>query len=159
MLDRVRPVWPLAALLVSGSLLAGAHAFETFGHMAPCQMCLAQREWHWGIVALSLVSLIAIRRDPNLLRWAIFLIGLAFLGSFAMATKHTAVELKWIPETCEFDARQVPTSFSAPSGPVVRCDTPQWNLFGLTMANYNALISLGMALLSGLLALAPEKKS
>ena len=120
-------------------------------------MCLAQREWHWGIVALALVSLIALRRDPSSARWAGFLIGLAFLGSFAMAAKHTAVELHWIPETCEFDGG-VPTSFNAPSGPVVRCDTPQWNLFGLTMANYNALISLGMALLSGLLALAPERK-
>jgi disulfide bond formation protein DsbB len=158
MLDRVRPVWPLAALVVSGALLAGAHAFETFGHMSPCQMCLAQREWHWGVVALSLVSLIVLREQPHLVRWAAFLIGLAFLGSFAMAAKHSAVELHWIPETCEFDG-SVPTSFNAPTAPIIRCDTPQWNLFGLTMANYNALISLGMALLSGLIAFAPERKS
>lgn len=147
------------ALVVSGALLAGAHAFQTFGHMMPCQMCLAQREWHWGIVALSIVSMIAVRRQPALLRWAIFLIGIAFLGSFAMAAKHTAVELHWIPETCENQAINGPITFNAPTGPIVRCDTPQWNLFGLTMANYNALISLAMALLSGLIALAPERKS
>lgn len=158
MLDRARPLWPAIALMVSAALLAGAHAFETFGHMAPCQMCLAQREWHWGIVALAIAAFLHIRRRPEQARWAAFLIALAFIGSFAMAAKHTAVELHWIPETCEFE-NTGPISFRAPVGPVVRCDTPQWNLFGLTMANYNALISLAMALLSGLIAFAPERKS
>ena len=158
MIDRLRIQWPLVALAVSCALLAGAHAFETFGHMSPCQMCLAQREWHWGIVALSLVAFVVLRGRPVDARWAALLIGLAFLGSFAMAAKHTAVEWHWIPETCE-NQNTGPISFRAPVGPIIRCDTPQWSLFGLTMANYNALISLAMALLSGLIAFAPERKS
>jgi disulfide bond formation protein DsbB len=121
-------------------------------------MCLAQREWHWGVVALSIAALIMLRGEPGLARGAALLIGIAFLGSFAMAAKHTAVELHWIPETCE-NQNFGPISFNAPTGPIIRCDTPQWSLFGLTMANYNALISLGMALLSGLIAFAPERKS
>jgi disulfide bond formation protein DsbB len=121
-------------------------------------MCLAQREWHWGVVALSIAAFIHLRRHPEDGRWAALLIGFALLGSFAMAAKHTGVELHWLPETCEFEDHG-PISFRAPVGPVVRCDTPQWNLFGLTMANYNALISLAMALASGLIAFAPERKS
>lgn len=157
MLDRARSHWPLVALTVSGALLAGAHAFETFGHLAPCAMCLAQREWHWGIVVLAVIALVVLRRRPEEARWAAFLLALAFLGSFAMAAKHTAVEWHWLPETCEYQ-NTGPISFRAPVGPIIRCDTPQWNLFGLTMANYNALISLAMALLSAAIAFGPERK-
>ena len=30
--------------------------------------------------------------------------------------------------------------------PIVRCDTPQWTLFGVSLAGFNALFSLGGAL-------------
>jgi disulfide bond formation protein DsbB len=159
MLDAVRNRWPLAALIVSGALLAGAHAFETFGHLAPCVMCLAQRQWHWGVVAIALVSLAVLRGRPAEARWIAFALALVFLGSFAMAAKHSAVEWHWIPETCDNDNARAVGFNEVTAAPAVRCDTPQWNLFGLTMANYNALISLGMALLSGLVAFAPERKS
>jgi disulfide bond formation protein DsbB len=36
--------------------------------------------------------------------------------------------------------------------PVVRCDEVAWSLFGISMAGYNALISLGLAVF-GLAAL------
>jgi disulfide bond formation protein DsbB len=158
MLDRARANWWAVALCVSAALLAGAHAFETFGHLAPCQMCLAQRRWHWGVVAFAAAAMTVMRRRPGDARWLAFLIGLLYLGSFVMAAKHTLVEWRWLPETCEFEDVG-PISFRAPVTSVVRCDTPQWHLFGLTMANYNALISLAMAGLSGLITVAPERNS
>ncbi|MBI3437410.1 MAG: disulfide bond formation protein B [Proteobacteria bacterium] len=155
MLDVLRSRWPLAALIVSAALLAGAHAFETFGHLAPCPMCLAQREWHWGIVAIALVALLT-RKET---RAAAFILALAYLGSFAMAAWHVGVEQHWIAATCE----------TGPAGSLVfdlnakleipHCDTPAWTMFGVSMAGYNALISLGMAVLSAFLALAPERTS
>jgi len=158
MLERARSNWWAAAFIVSAALLIAAHAFQTFGALAPCQMCLAQRDWHWGVAAFAIVSMTVMRRRPNDARWLAFLIGLLYLGSFAMAAKHTMVEWKWIPETCEYQDTG-PISFRAPVAQAVRCDTPHWRLFGLTMANYNALISLAMAGLSGLIAFAPERKS
>jgi disulfide bond formation protein DsbB len=32
------------------------------------------------------------------------------------------------------------------AAPVIRCDEVPWSLFGLSMANWNMLISLGMAM-------------
>lgn len=155
MLNVLASRWPLVALIVSAALLAGAHAFETFGHLAPCPMCLAQREWHWGIIAIALAALIA-RRDR---RTAAFFLALAYLGSFAMAAWHVAVEQHWVAAQCE----------TGPGGSLVfdlnakldvpHCDNPLWILFGISMAGYNGLISLGMAVLSAVFAFLPERKS
>jgi disulfide bond formation protein DsbB len=154
MLDALRPRWPLVALIVSGALIAGAHAFETFGQMAPCPMCLAQREWHWGIVAIALVALLA-RKD---VREAAFILGLAYLGSFVMAGWHVAVEQHWVTATCE----------TAPIGSLVfdlnaklevpHCDIPAWTMLGVSMAGYNALISLAMMAGSAAVAFMPARK-
>jgi disulfide bond formation protein DsbB len=155
MLDLLRPRWPLIALIVSAALLAGAHAFEAFGHMAPCPMCLAQREWHWGIVAIALVALLG-RKD---VREAGFILGLAYLGSFVMAAWHVGVEQHWIAATCE----------ATPGGSLVfdlsaklevpHCDIPAWTMLGVSMAGYNALISLAMMIGSAIFAFGRKRKA
>lgn len=160
MIMTFRPIWPLVALLVSAALLAGAHAFETFGHMAPCVMCLQQREVHWWILGLAAAAFIAVRLRPNWARPAAFVLGLAFLVSVFFAGRHVAVEQHWIPAQCEagkidpnalrFDVHATIT--------MPRCDVPAWSMFAITMAGYNALISLAMVTLSFVLAFAPMRK-
>lgn len=154
--EQLRPRWPLVALVVSGALLAGAHAFETFGHLQPCAMCLAQREWHWGIAAIALAALLFARISAAG-RWTAFVLALAFLGSFAMAAWHVAVEHHWIPAQCEVSPLgsltfNVNEELHAPT-----CDQIQWSLFGITMAGYNALISMAMALASFAVALSGKR--
>ena len=39
--------------------------------------------------------------------------------------------------------------------PLVRCDVPQWTLFGISLAGFNAILSLGGAVT--IFALAPRK--
>ena len=39
--------------------------------------------------------------------------------------------------------------------PLVRCDVPQWTLFGISLAGFNAILSLGGAV--AIFALAPRK--
>ena len=34
-------------------MLATAHAFERFAYLAPCQLCLRQREVYWAAVAMA----------------------------------------------------------------------------------------------------------
>ena len=159
MMDRLRPLWPLYALLVSGALLAGAHAFETFGHMAPCAMCLQQREVHWWILGFAALALIAVRVRPQTQRLAAGALGVAFLVSAYFAARHVAVEHHWIPAQCEatsFNAHDLSFDMNAPLV-APHCDVPAWMMFGVSMAGYNALISLAAALLSFTVALAPAK--
>lgn len=146
--------WPILALLVSAALVGGAHAFETFGHLPPCAMCLAQREWHWGIMTIAAVALIA-RGEA---RWSAFVIGLAYLGSFAMAGWHVGVEQHWIEAQCEVTSGTLDNlSFDLNAKlELPQCDNPLWSMFGITMAGYNALISAAMALIGLTLAFAGE---
>jgi disulfide bond formation protein DsbB len=51
--------WPMLALAASLAMLAAAHAFEKFGNMPPCALCLHQREAYWAAVAVSLLALAA----------------------------------------------------------------------------------------------------
>ena len=159
MLARVRPIWPLLTALASGAMLAMARFyFQGFLGLQPCPLCLAQREWHWGVLAVSLVMLIVLRFRPDFSKWAAVVIGLVLLGSAAMGAYHVAVEQHWVTAQCEVGAGSL--TFD-PNATVVApsCDQIAWSLFGISMAGYNALISLLLALASFAVALAPERKS
>lgn len=161
MLSRLRPLWPLVTLLASGAMLAAAHAFERFGGLYPCPLCLDQRNWHWAVVGVSLACLIVLRFRPILSPWLIALIGLVLLASAAMGIYHVAVEQHWVSATCDarIDIDDIrPLDFE---GPLIapKCDEIAWQMFGVSMAGYNALISLLLALASFAVALLPERKS
>lgn len=158
---RLRSLWPLLMMLASGAMLATAHAFQRFGGLAPCPMCLDQRNWHWAVVGVGLVALIATRISPRVQRAAAIVLGLVLLGSFAQAFHHVAVEQHWVVSTC--DARIDLDDIRALDfeGPVVapRCDEIAWQMWGISMAGYNAIVSLLLALASFAVALWPERKS
>lgn len=160
--DRLRPIWPLLTLLASGAMLAAAHFyFQRFLGLAPCPLCLDQRNWHWGAVGVSALALLVVRWKPGLVRWAILIIGLVLLGSAAQGAYHVAVEQHWVIAQC--DARMIagdirPLDFDG-SFEVPKCDQIAWSMWGVSMAGWNALISLLLALTSFLVAALPERKS
>ncbi|WP_172332190.1 disulfide bond formation protein B [Mangrovicoccus sp. HB161399] len=138
----------LAALTAGAgslALLLGAFAFQYVGGLSPCPMCLWQR-WPHALGALLAVAVAAtgIARLP------------AILGAAAMAVStglgvfHSGVERGWWegPNTCTsgpiggLTPDQLMDQIMA--APLVRCDEIAWEMFGLTMPNYNALISLAL---------------
>lgn len=161
LVSRVRPSWPLLAAFGSGALLAGAHAFETFGGLPPCPLCLDQREWHWGVLTIGLVAFAAMRLKPSLARWMAALVGLALLGAAGMGAYHVAVEQHWVFAQCDarIDLDEIRPFDQAGPLEIPRCDEIAWSMFGVSMAGYNAIISLAMALASFAVALLPERKS
>ena len=102
--DMVLERWPLAALIVSALMLVIAHAFETFGGLAPCTLCLRQREVYWAIMAVSAAILVLSRFSEarSLKPWGNGLLGLMFLFGAGLAFFHAGVEWKWWlgPTTC-----------------------------------------------------------
>lgn len=158
--SRFRAIWPLVALLVSGAMLAGAHAFQRFGGLEPCPLCLEQRNWHWAVVGVAALAFVIVRLRSGLSRAMAALIGLVLLGAAGMGAYHVAVEQHWVIAQCDarvdldnlgFDQND---TFTVP-----KCDQIAWSMFGVSMAGYNALISLFMALASFAVAVLPERKS
>ncbi len=91
MTARLARLWPILAALASLAALGAAHAFQTFGGYAPCQLCLRQREVYWGALALAIGGLVLVRLkllSPNLLA---ALLGAVFAAGCIVAAFHAGV--------------------------------------------------------------------
>ncbi len=152
-----RNKYVLLATLGSAALLLGAFGFQYLGGMAPCKLCLWQR---WPHGAAIFVGLFVLFGGPRVLVW---------LGAAAVATTgaigvyHAGVEWKWWPgpSSCTGGGMDLGAlsgndllSMDAPSG-LVMCDEIVWQLFGLSMAGWNAVIC---AVLLGLWVAAARRK-
>ncbi|WP_292288387.1 disulfide bond formation protein B [Marivita sp.] len=139
----------IVVLAAGGSLalLLGAFAFQHIGGMAPCALCIWQRYPHAVAVAIGLVAL---RFGTPALAW---LGALAALTSAGIGVYHTGVERGWWdgPSTCsagEISGLTTDELFDEiMSAPLVRCDEVPWDMLGLSMASWNAVASLVLALL------------
>ena len=144
------------ALIVAVSLgaLAAALASQYWGDLQPCVLCIYQRYAYLGAAAFGLLGLIAGPRT-GARRAAVALAGLAFLTGAAIAAFHVGVEQQWWRGTagCHAPAFDPNASIAELRKQLletrfVPCDAVPWSLFGLSMAGYNVLASLGLALAS-----------
>lgn len=135
------------ASLGSLALLLGAFAFQHIGGLPPCKMCIWQRYPHviavvFGAMALSIQN-------------RVFIIAGAFaaLASGLIGLFHIGVEQGWWdgPTTCSSG----PVGGVSPqelldqilTAPLVRCDEIAWDLFGISMAGWNAIVSFSLVAL------------
>ena len=149
--------WPLTALLSSALMLAIAHAFERFGGLAPCHLCLKQREVYWvaGTVGLDAVILQRTPLWPRARRVADFALAAIFLYGMGLAIYHAGAEWKWWPgpATCSGGSAAAASNLEAmlkgtATIKAPACDKAAWVFLGLSMAGWNALISLKLAVWS-----------
>ena len=157
MLNFVLDRWRLFALVAAASMLAVAHAFETFGGYAPCTLCLRQREVYWvaGGVALGALLLVRLLKARGWRVASDLLLGLIFLAGMGIAIYHAGAEWKFWPgpTTCASTGGGVSAADLAAmlNGARIRppaCDQAAWVFLGLSMAGWNALVSAGLAVLS-----------
>lgn len=158
--------WRLTALVASLSMLAIAHAFETFGGYAPCALCLRAREVYWVAAGVALAGMLVtrLRRGGRFRLPFNALLALVFAAGVALAVYHAGAEWKFWPgpTACAGGGGAVDASQMAGllQGEKIRppaCDEAAWVFLGLSMAGWNALASLALTVLSALAA-AHEKK-
>ena len=143
----------LAAAAASGALLAGAHLFEKVGGLAPCALCLDQREAHWTALALAVVG-IGVGAASRWRRAAIATAAacaLVYFVSAGLALYHAGVENHYWPgpATCSGggpvdigEGSLADILNQKPDAP--SCSEAAWRLLGVSMAGYNLLISAGL---------------
>jgi disulfide bond formation protein DsbB len=164
-IDTLMKRWPLVAALASMAMLAIAHGFETFGGLAPCHLCLQQREVYWVAMAIGALGFalafvpvrLPFRRIASLALMATFAYG-AYLAAF-----HAGAEWKWwkAPETCASTGHVVTVdelrgllAGKGAKGPA--CDVAAWRMLGVSMAGWNFVASLVLVGLSLAAALKKE---
>jgi disulfide bond formation protein DsbB len=139
----------LLALLLPTALLAGALGSQYLGGLYPCEMCYWQRWPHGAAILLALIAFTAPARSRRARTFAL-LAAIAIAISGVIGVYHAGVEAGIFEgfTTCtalatggtpEEMLRQITQA------PLVRCDQVQWSFLGISMAGWNAILSLGGA--------------
>jgi disulfide bond formation protein DsbB len=150
-----------AALIVaagSGALLAGAFLFQYGLNVPPCPLCHEQRIGHYVAAPLGLaMAAAAIKGAP---RWLVAAgmstLVLALLTTAGIGAYHAGVEWRWWPgpADCSGDIQSLGAAGGSllqqmQKAVVIRCDEVQWRFAGLSLAGFNALVSLSLAAVAG----------
>lgn len=156
--------WPLVAAFASAAILAIAHAFQTFGGLLPCELCLKQRLIYWTALIVGLIGFFLMRliRGRHVAAIACAALALVFLYEAGVAAYHAGVEWKlWPgPQSCTGGEKASIASINSLLGGArivgPRCDVAAWKFLGLSMAGWNALVALTLAVLSVIAGLKRE---
>ncbi|MCD2323651.1 disulfide bond formation protein B [Sphingomonas sp. IC-56] len=143
------------ALLLPAALLAGAWGSQLLG-LVPCEMCHWQRWPHYAAVVVAALSFVVRPRVVQML--FVLFAGVLVAVSGAIGLFHAGVEYHWWQgiTACTTSLAQHSDPMAmlkeALGKPMIRCDVPQWSLFGISLAGYNAILSLSGAVLIFILA-------
>jgi disulfide bond formation protein DsbB len=130
------------AIGVPALLLGGAYLSQYGFGLFPCELCWWQRYAHFAALALALVSTVAAPK-----RLWIGLAGLGVLVAGLLGAYHAGVEYKWWEGVTTCSSTAAGTSIDdILNAPLIRCDEPQWTLFGISLAGFNFLISTAAAI-------------
>ena len=135
--------------------IAGAWIFQVYG-IVPCELCLKQRfAFYAGVPLAGLLALMQARRGGTIVTLGLVALALIFVANAILGIYHSGVEAAWWagPEACTGVVTGLPNVADLlkemQTAKVVRCDEVQLRILGLSLANWNVVISAGLAALAG----------
>lgn len=140
--------------LVAAATISGAWAFEWFGY-APCELCLQQRyAYYIGAPLAALAAIAFVARWPLAGAIGLALVAAIFFANAIFGAWHAGVEWGfWAgPTGCSgsftkaLDASDFMRQLEMTK--LVRCDEVAIRILGLSLAGWNALVSLGISVLA-----------
>jgi disulfide bond formation protein DsbB len=152
---RARPVAAaaIAIAVVGAATVAGAWMFQYGYGLRPCPLCLEQRYAYYFAVPLAVMVALgdSYGASRKVLLAALIAIVLGMLWNAGLGVYHSGIEWKWWagPQECSGALDDLLSAGGLlerlKSISVVRCDEAAWRFLGLSLAGYNALISLVLA--------------
>ena len=144
-----------AAFLLGLATILGAWGSQLIGGLYPCELCLEQRwAYYWGLPLLAAILVFWNRLPLAVWYLAMGLAVAVFLWSLYMAAYHAGVEWGFWPGPTSCTGTGTSVSFDQlndiNAARIVPCDVVQFRFLGLSLAGYNALISLAIVGLLGL---------
>lgn len=157
-LRREQPVALAASLvaLIGGAAIGGAWFFQLVVGLPPCPLCLEQRYAYYFAIPLAVLVLLGLSYGASrkVLVAALAVIALGMAWNAGLGAYHAGVEWKfWAgPQDCSGSLSDLGTAGGLldklKSIRVVRCDEIPWSFLGISLAGYNALISLLLSLIA-----------
>jgi disulfide bond formation protein DsbB len=145
----------LLAGAYSLAMILGALFFQYVIGVLPCEMCHWQRWPHDGAIVTGLGGALLFSThilDRNAVRLLVWLTLLLIAATALIGAWQAGIEWRWWPgpSSCTGPRFELtgPMDLNAP---VVSCENPGWRLFGISLAGYNFLCSMGVAVIGALL--------
>ena len=156
--DQPAAVAALAIFAVSLATLLGAWYFQLVVKLPPCPLCLEERLPYYIVIPLSLlVAIAALAHAPRgSINVGFAAILAAMLVSAGLGAYHAGVEWRFWPGPADCSGPITDFTVKGPlldqlrSIQVVRCDEAAWRFLGVSLAGYNVLISLALAVIAAL---------
>lgn len=143
---------PALIVFASIAILASALGSQYVGGLDPCKLCIYQRIPYVVTIALGLLAYGTSRMSRKTAAAFLMLCALTFWTGAGIAGFHVGVEQEWWKWESECTSGGLPAA-DVPveelmkfieNAPMTKCDEVQWSLFGISMAGYNFLLSLGL---------------
>ena len=142
------------SFVISSLMLLSAFYLEYFHGALPCDLCITQRWFHGAIIAYSFV-IILINKKTLISKKLLLLGGAIFwLSSSLAGFYHFGIEMNfWTgPDGCSsnIEFSKDTLTYLLNKSPI-KCDEIMFELFGLSLAGWNALASFFVFLLASIL--------
>ena len=146
----------LTVAVIGAAAILGAYFFQYVLKLAPCPLCLDQRiPYYIGIPLALVLAFGAARGAPEtIIRLGLAVLAIVFLVGAGLGIYHAGIEWKFWPGPAECSGPLQSIGGGGDllsqmqSTSVVRCDEAAWRLLGISLAGYNVLISLALALIA-----------
>jgi disulfide bond formation protein DsbB len=130
--------------------ILGALGSQYFGGLQPCDLCLEQRlAYYYGLPILFAVLVTWNRLPLPVWYIAMAIVTAIFAWGIYMGAYHAGVEWGFWPGPTACAGVGGEMSFESLNNmtPVIGCDAVQFRFLGISLAGYNALISLAIVAL------------
>ncbi len=148
-----RPLDKIAAglaFVLGLATILGALGSQFIGGLQPCELCLEQRlPYYWGLPLLALVLLLWNRLPLPVWYLAMAIVAALFAWGTYMGGFHSGVEWGFWPgpTACTGVGESLSMDMLDNLQPVIGCDVVQFRFLGISLAGYNALVSLAVVAL------------
>ena len=141
------------AFVLGLAAILGALAFQFIGGLYPCELCLTQR-WPYfiGLPLLALALTVWTKLTTAIRVGLMGIVAVLFAWGAWVGGYHAGVEWGWWPgpQSCTGvgdDAISLDMLSDMSDVRIVPCDAIQWELLGISLAGFNALISAAIVVL------------
>jgi disulfide bond formation protein DsbB len=141
---------PGLILLVTVAILSSAYSAQYIGGLRPCILCLYERIPWFLAGGLMLITILMQFSGPAR-RGILLFTALIMLAGAALGGYHVGVEqgIFQPPTTCS--ATATPSTLNElkallETSMAPRCDEIPWEMFGISLAGYNAIACFAMAI-------------
>ena len=146
----------IISFLISSFMLISAFYLEYFHGALPCDLCITQRWFHAAIITYSLIIIFIVNIIPISKKFLLFVGGIIWLSSSIAGLYHFGIEMSfWTgPDGCSSNINfSKDTLTNLLNKSPIKCDEVMFEIFGLSLAGWNALVSFFTFLIISILLL------